>query len=109
MRFCADISLVIGGQIGGKTSRRTARRAPHPRPCGRGFSREPPGAYSEWQSVELDALPAEDVRHYMTSDPIAVGPEAPIGEVARIGREITVLVACRRNAEAATQGPARTK
>jgi CBS domain-containing protein len=46
--------------------------------------RKPPGTYSEWQSVELDALPAEDVRHYMTSDPIAVGPEAPIGEVARV-------------------------
>jgi CBS domain-containing protein len=33
--------------------------------------------------VEMDALPADDVRHYMTEEPVTVDPEAPIRRVAR--------------------------
>jgi CBS domain-containing protein len=33
--------------------------------------------------VEMESLPAEDVRHYMTAEPVTVEPTAPIREVAR--------------------------
>jgi CBS domain-containing protein len=33
--------------------------------------------------VELEGLPAEDVRHYMTCEPVTVRPDTSIGEVAR--------------------------
>jgi predicted transcriptional regulator len=33
--------------------------------------------------VEMEALPVEDVRHYMTAEPVTVEPSASIREVAR--------------------------
>jgi CBS domain-containing protein len=45
--------------------------------------REPNCVCAEWQMVEMEALPAEDVRHYMTSGPVTVEPEATIGEVGK--------------------------
>jgi CBS domain-containing protein len=45
--------------------------------------RDPHGVCLEWQMVEMDALPADDVRHYMTEEPVTVDPEAPIRRVAR--------------------------
>jgi CBS domain-containing protein len=45
--------------------------------------REPNCVALEWQMVELEGLPAEDVRHYMTCEPVTVRPDTSIGEVAR--------------------------
>jgi CBS domain-containing protein len=45
--------------------------------------RDPHGVCLEWQMVELDALPADDVRHYMTEEPVTVDPGSPIRLVAR--------------------------
>jgi CBS domain-containing protein len=45
--------------------------------------REPHCVCTEWQAVEMETLPAEDVRHYMTSGPVTVAPEATICEVAK--------------------------
>jgi hypothetical protein len=48
-------------------------------------------------------------RHSATVRSADGGPKLENTEVARIGREITVLVACRRSAEAAKQGAAAGK
>jgi len=45
--------------------------------------REPNCVALEWQMVEPEALPAHDVRHYMTCEPVTVRPDTPIREVAR--------------------------
>jgi CBS domain-containing protein len=45
--------------------------------------REPSCVALEWQMVELETLPTEDVRHYMTCAPVTVTPETPIREIAR--------------------------
>jgi CBS domain-containing protein len=45
--------------------------------------REPNVVSLEWQMVDLDTLPAEDVRHYMTREPVTADPGTPIREVAR--------------------------
>jgi CBS domain-containing protein len=37
----------------------------------------------EWQLVEMDALPAEDIRHYMTHEPVTADPDGPIRTLAR--------------------------
>jgi CBS-domain-containing membrane protein len=36
-----------------------------------------------WQIVDADELPLDDVRHHMTTDLVAVGPDAGIAELAR--------------------------
>jgi predicted transcriptional regulator len=36
-----------------------------------------------WQIVEPEDMPADIVRNYMTTDPVLIGPETPIAEVAR--------------------------
>lgn len=46
--------------------------------------REPHALCLEWQMVDLDALPTDDVRRYMTAEPVTVGPDARIGEIARL-------------------------
>jgi predicted transcriptional regulator len=57
---------------------------------------EPNCVCLEWQMVEMDSLPAEDVRHYMTAEPVTVEPTAPIREVARrmldahVGRVVVI-------------------
>jgi CBS domain-containing protein len=38
---------------------------------------------SDWQVVELDMLPSDEVRWYMTPDPVTVGPATPITDLAR--------------------------
>ena len=45
--------------------------------------REPNTVCLEWQMVELETLPAEDVRHYMTHEPVTADPDTPIREIAR--------------------------
>lgn len=45
--------------------------------------REPHCVCLEWQMVEMESLPTEDVRHYMTSEPVAVDPDTPIRTIAR--------------------------
>jgi CBS domain-containing protein len=45
--------------------------------------REPDGVCLDWQMVETEALPTEDVRHHMTAGPLTVEPDAPIREIAR--------------------------
>jgi CBS-domain-containing membrane protein len=39
---------------------------------------------SEWQLVDYRDLPADQVRHYMTADPVTVRPATPIRELARL-------------------------
>jgi CBS domain-containing protein len=46
--------------------------------------REPHTVCVEWQMVEIEGLPTEDVRHYMTAEPVTVDPDSPITAVARL-------------------------
>jgi len=41
---------------------------------------------TDWQAVEMEKLPAEEVRRYMTADPVTVPPEASIRNLARMIR-----------------------
>jgi CBS domain-containing protein len=52
-------------------------------------SGQDPCVFGEWQMVEVERLPTDDVRHYMTEGPITVEPSAPITELAR-----TMIGAC---------------
>jgi predicted transcriptional regulator len=45
--------------------------------------REPYCVCLEWQMVEMDSLPAEEVRHYMTQEPVTADPETPVRLLAR--------------------------
>ncbi len=38
---------------------------------------------AEWQVAELEQVPNDEVRLYMTKDPVTVHPETPISELAR--------------------------
>jgi len=44
----------------------------------------PPCVCSEWQLPEPHQLPADEVRRYMTPDPVTVRPGTPVGELARL-------------------------
>ena len=44
---------------------------------------EPNCVALEWQMVELETLPAEDVRHYMTCEPVTVRPDTGVRKIAR--------------------------
>jgi CBS domain-containing protein len=44
---------------------------------------EPHGIFFDWQLVEVEQLPSEDVEQFMTSDPVLVRPDTPITDVAR--------------------------
>jgi CBS-domain-containing membrane protein len=39
---------------------------------------------SEWEVVNPESLPADEVRSYMTPDPVAVSPDTQIDELARM-------------------------
>ena len=45
---------------------------------------DPDGVPTDWQVVNLAALPADDVRHHMTAEPVTVGEEADIRAVAQL-------------------------
>jgi len=45
--------------------------------------REPHTVCVEWQMVEIEGLPTEDVRHYMTAEPVTADPDTPIAALAR--------------------------
>ncbi len=42
-----------------------------------------PPVHSAWQVVDVQAVPREEVRDYMTKDPVMVTPDTPIAELAR--------------------------
>jgi CBS domain-containing protein len=44
---------------------------------------QPHCVLTDWQIVDVEKLPAQEVRHYMTADPVTVGPEAPLRILAR--------------------------
>jgi CBS domain-containing protein len=44
---------------------------------------EPNCVPTDWQMVQLEALPTEMVRDFMTTTVVSVGPEAPMPELAR--------------------------
>jgi len=46
-----------------------------------------PGVCSDWQLVELEFLPKDAVRWYMTPDPVTATPATPITELARRMRD----------------------
>lgn len=46
--------------------------------------RDPHGVPTDWQVVELDVLPVEDVRHFMTADPVTVHEGADVRTIARL-------------------------
>jgi CBS domain-containing protein len=46
--------------------------------------REPHCVCLDWQMVEMEGLPTEDVRHYMTAEPVTAGPTTPITALARM-------------------------
>jgi CBS domain-containing protein len=45
---------------------------------------QPQCACTEWQEVQMGRLPEEQVRHFMTPDPVLVTGDRPITEVARM-------------------------
>lgn len=46
--------------------------------------REPHAVLLEWQMVEMESLPTEDVRHYMTAEPLTVNETDSITSLARV-------------------------
>ena len=46
--------------------------------------REPHTVPTDWQVVQMDELPRDTVRDYMTTDVVTVGPEASIRDVSRM-------------------------
>lgn len=47
---------------------------------------EPRAAFdccSEWQVMDLEEIPTDEVARYMTHDPVTVAPVTPIGQLAR--------------------------
>jgi CBS domain-containing protein len=38
----------------------------------------------DWQMVEIESLPAEDVKHYMTGDPVTANTATPLAALARL-------------------------
>jgi CBS domain-containing protein len=65
----------------GTCALQTAHRLPDGRTVQ--VCREPNCVCLEWQMVEMDSLPPEDVRHHMTAEPVTVELTTPIREVAR--------------------------
>jgi CBS domain-containing protein len=45
---------------------------------------QPHCVLADWQMVELEALPADAVRHFMTPDPVTARPDAPARARARM-------------------------
>jgi CBS domain-containing protein len=45
---------------------------------------DPHGVCTDWQVVETEALPAEEVRQYMTTEPVTVRADLLVAEVARV-------------------------
>ena len=43
----------------------------------------PDSACSEWQMMEVDSLPTDEVYRYMTADPVTVEPRTRVAELAR--------------------------
>jgi predicted transcriptional regulator len=46
--------------------------------------REPHSVCLEWQMVDVESLPVDDVQHSMTAEPLTVGPSTPICDIARL-------------------------
>lgn len=46
--------------------------------------REPHSVLTDWQVVEVEALPADEVRGFMTPDPVTAGPETHIRTLAQM-------------------------
>jgi CBS domain-containing protein len=44
---------------------------------------QPHCVLTDWQVVDVEQLPADEVRHSMTADPVTVRPETPIRDLAR--------------------------
>jgi CBS-domain-containing membrane protein len=42
------------------------------------------GVCSSWQIVEPDKLPREEVKNYMTADPVTVHPGTPVADLSRM-------------------------
>lgn len=42
------------------------------------------GLYSDWEIIDVETVPADEVRGCMTHDPVMVSPETGIGELARM-------------------------
>ena len=45
---------------------------------------EPRAQCLEWQMADMEELPTDNVRRYMTGEPITVDPGTPVGELARL-------------------------
>jgi CBS domain-containing protein len=45
---------------------------------------QPHCVLADWQVVDVEKSLADELRHYMTADPVTVGPETPIRYLARI-------------------------
>jgi CBS domain-containing protein len=44
---------------------------------------QPHSVLADWQVVDVEKSPADEVRRFMTADPVTVGPETPIRLLAR--------------------------
>jgi CBS domain-containing protein len=44
----------------------------------------PPCAYSAWQVMDIEGLPEDEVRRFMTTDPVTVRSAATLGELAQM-------------------------
>jgi CBS domain-containing protein len=49
-----------------------------------GRERERGCIHSAWQMIDPDELPCDEVRRYMTPDPVIAAPGTPVGQLARM-------------------------
>ena len=45
---------------------------------------QPHCVFTDWHLFDVEKLPTEEVRHFMTADPVTVGPDTPIRRLARL-------------------------
>ena len=69
-----------------------------------------PGVCSDWQLVELEILPKDAVRWYMTPDPVTATPATPITELARRMRDAHIhrVIVVDEDRRPLGSSPART-
>jgi CBS domain-containing protein len=47
------------------------------------YCSDPHSVLADWQMVEVEELPADEVKSLMTDDPVMVGPDTPVTKLAR--------------------------
>jgi predicted transcriptional regulator len=59
-------------------------QGPHAQP---GLAHGPAGWYADWQVLDVEGLPADNVTRYMSTEVITAAPETRVGALARLMHE----------------------